>query len=36
VVRNWGLGSVWFDNVQVRPIWLSEGTTQGAGRKGKQ
>jgi tetratricopeptide (TPR) repeat protein len=36
VVRNWGLGSVWFDDVQVRPIWLSEGTTQDAGGKGKQ
>jgi len=24
VVRNWGLGSVWFDDVRVRPIWLSE------------
>jgi hypothetical protein len=35
VVRNWGLGSVWFDNVQVRAIWLSEGTTQDVGGKGK-
>jgi tetratricopeptide (TPR) repeat protein len=24
VVRNWGLGSIWFDDVRVRSVWLSE------------
>jgi tetratricopeptide (TPR) repeat protein len=26
LVRNWALGSVWFDDLQVRPIWSLETT----------
>jgi hypothetical protein len=26
LIRNWALGSVWFDDVQVRPIWSPEMT----------
>jgi tetratricopeptide (TPR) repeat protein len=26
LIRNWALGSVWFDDVQVRPIWSLETT----------
>jgi hypothetical protein len=36
VVRNWGLGSIWFDDVQVQPIWLSERATLDADEKRKQ
>jgi tetratricopeptide (TPR) repeat protein len=36
VVRNWGLGSVWFDDVEVRPIGLPEMTTLDTDEKRKQ
>jgi tetratricopeptide (TPR) repeat protein len=36
LIRNWGLGSVWFDDVQVRAIGLPEMTDPGADEKGQQ
>lgn len=36
LIRNWGLGSVWFDDVQVRAIGLPETTDPGADEKGQQ